>query len=242
MSIRAFVDGCRKKSGEGGWGAIIYHSDQITFLGGYQAQTTNNVMELLGPIHALERCLLLPKQKINICSDAKYFVNGFNDWMHRWHKRNWKRGENGVVANLIMWERLYDIKAQLIEVKAEWVKGHSGHKENELCDKVANYCCSNRVNISKTIENNGRNILGGHEISHLVAPEDKTKIHSDTSKHFLQLNPDGRIVIRDGRSLEEYLNDPYLIEKRKQKYNLSHPIDIVFTTKDRWMEQIPHCA
>jgi ribonuclease HI len=142
--IEIYVDGCRKKSGHGGWAAIIM-LDKPVLLGGFSSATTNNLMELSGPLNAL-RYLKENGDNIKITSDSEYFVRGFNSWMHGWARRSWRRKE-GEVKNLSMWQELYELNRGPLfsipkEIKAEWVRGHNGHRENELCDKFANFLCA----------------------------------------------------------------------------------------------------
>jgi len=250
MNIRIFVDGCRKKNGDGGWGGLIYHGDKITFFVGWAENTTNNIMELQGPIEGL-RLIPTNLHRLSITSDSTYFVNGFNEGMHRWVKRNWKDAKN-----ISKWQTLHEFwKIYAVdrrEVNAEWVRGHDGHRENDMCDKIANYCCKNKVRILKTIDNNGRNLLGAHEISHLVAKEDKEKIHVkfDSDNYpinsFLITDEEGKIKVKDGRGLEEYLNDPFVIARRKHEGKKKPPYDMILVAFDHYKalvaNNIPHCA
>jgi len=255
MNVRIFVDGCRKKNGDGGWGGLIYHGEKITFFGGWAENTTNNIMELQGPIEAFR---LIPSNahKASMTSDSKYFVDGFNDWMHKWSKKDWTNGKK-VVANVSKWQTLYEFYKLMSNTHAKgievgWVRGHDGHKENELCDKIANYCCKNKVRVLKTIDNNGRNLLGAYEISHLVSKEDKEKIHVGFDKDgypinsFLITDEEGKIKVKDGSGLEEYLNDPFVVARRKKEGKKKPPYDMILVAFDHYKalvrNNIPHCA
>jgi len=144
--IQVYVDGCRKRDGRGAWAAIIM-LDKPVLMGGFSPETTNNIMELSGPMHALDHLNKIGFDgSVHITSDAQYFVDGFNSWMHSWQRRGWKRksekSKNDEVKNLALWKNLFHLKKSMSTATAEWVRGHSGHRENELCDKFANILCS----------------------------------------------------------------------------------------------------
>ena len=134
--VEIFTDGaCRGNPGPGGWAALLRWSDQEKELSGYEAMTTNNRMELMGPIQALEAlkrpCL------VSLTSDSQYLRNGIMTWIHGWKRRGWRTADNKPVKNQDLWERL-DAAAQCHQVEWHWVKGHSGHLENERVDRLAN--------------------------------------------------------------------------------------------------------
>jgi len=139
--VEIYTDGaCSGNPGNGGYGAIIKfidsqgnaHEKELTdgFL-----KTTNNRMELLAPIIALEA--LTKPCKVDLYSDSKYLTDAFNkNWLESWEKRGWKTADKKPVKNLELWQRL--LKAmEKHEVKYIWVKGHNGHEYNERCDRLA---------------------------------------------------------------------------------------------------------
>lgn len=222
QEAKVVVDGCRKKSGDGGYAYMIYLENNIIFGGGFKSDTTNNIMELTAPMKALYRLSMTNVKDVVIESDSKYFVDGFNSWMHKWKKNGWNRGDKKV-ANLRIWINLYGLKKHFNSIKVEWVRGHNGHKDNELCDELANKCCAAKKNIDKTIENTGRGI-GAHSISDFFVDDEPrfgkfTRFGEsrDDSESFIKLDEESRVVIKDGRSLEEYLNHPVQIANRKAK-------------------------
>ncbi len=147
--INIYCDGCRKKIGDGGWASIIIGENFVKLLGGWEKDTTNNRMELLGPINALAVITQLSGKKI-LTTDSMYVVDGFNKWMHSWVRKHWRLKNGDPVKNLEHWKRLWDLKDN---TKFKWVRGHSGHTENELCDSVANICCYNKLDINESFKN-----------------------------------------------------------------------------------------
>jgi ribonuclease HI len=138
--LYAFTDGaCSGNPGPGGWGVLMRAMDGETvvkereFSGG-EAQTTNNRMELLAAITALE-ALKQPSQ-ITVVTDSAYVKNGVTSWIHGWKKNGWKTAAKKSVKNEELWRRLDDAQ-KTHEVRWEWVKGHAGHPENERADELA---------------------------------------------------------------------------------------------------------
>ena len=134
--IQIFSDGaCRGNPGPGGWGALlIFHDTQKEMYGG-ELETTNNRMELMAAIMAIEA--LTRPYEIAITTDSKYVMNGITEWMNEWKKRNWKTASKKPVKNKDLWQRL-DKACSLHIIEWCWVKGHSGHNENEHVDFLAN--------------------------------------------------------------------------------------------------------
>ncbi|VAW87320.1 Ribonuclease HI [hydrothermal vent metagenome] len=134
--IKIFTDGaCRGNPGPGGWGALIqYKNDEKTLYGG-DPQTTNNRMELMAAIAALES--LPPSSEIDLTTDSKYVKDGINEWMVNWKRRGWKTAAKKPVKNVDLWQRL-DKAVNRHNVAWFWVKGHSGHPGNEQADALAN--------------------------------------------------------------------------------------------------------
>lgn len=133
--VEAFTDGaCRGNPGPGGWGVLLRYKQHEKQLYGSESNTTNNRMELLAAIMALES-LTRPCQ-VKITTDSQYVQKGITEWIHNWIKKSWKTADKEPVKNVDLWQRLYQA-TQRHQVEWCWVKGHSGHKENELADQLA---------------------------------------------------------------------------------------------------------
>jgi ribonuclease HI len=136
----AYTDGaCSGNPGPGGWGCLMIAREGGSVikqkdLSGGAAQTTNNQMELLAAISALES-LTKPSQ-ITIITDSVYVKDGITSWIHGWKKRGWKTAANKPVKNEELWKRL-DAATKSHDVTWQWVKGHAGHPENERADELA---------------------------------------------------------------------------------------------------------
>jgi ribonuclease HI len=134
--VEAFTDGaCRGNPGPGGWGVVLRYQDKEKELYGNQAHTTNNRMELTAAIEALE-ALKQPCEVI-ITTDSQYVKNGINQWISNWKKRGWKTADKKPVKNIDLWQQLDELVSRH-QVKWQWVRGHSGHPENERADALAN--------------------------------------------------------------------------------------------------------
>lgn len=134
--IKIFTDGaCRGNPGPGGWGALIQSKDNEKTLYGGDRQTTNNRMELMAAIAALES--LPPSSDVDLTTDSKYVKDGINEWMVNWKRRGWKTAAKKPVKNVDLWQRL-DKAVNQHKVSWFWVKGHSGHPGNEQADALAN--------------------------------------------------------------------------------------------------------
>ena len=131
-----FTDGaCRGNPGKGGWGVLLRFGEAEKELYGGEAFTTNNQMELMAVIMGLEA--LKKPCRVVITTDSKYVLSGITEWMPNWKKRNWKTANKKPVLNAELWRRLDALVSQY-EVSWQWVKGHSGHPENEIADQLAN--------------------------------------------------------------------------------------------------------
>jgi len=136
----AYTDGaCSGNPGPGGWGALLQAKDGETVLKerelkGGEAETTNNRMELLAAINALET--LGRGTAITVVTDSQYVKNGVTGWIHGWKRNGWKTAAKKPVKNAELWQRL-DEAAKRHDVTWEWVKGHAGHPENERADQLA---------------------------------------------------------------------------------------------------------
>jgi ribonuclease HI len=135
MSIEIWTDGaCSGNPGPGGWGAVLKTGDTEKELSGGEAATTNNHMELMAAIEALN-ALKKPCQ-VRLHTDSKYVMDGLTKWMANWKRRGWKTAENKPVKNVDLWQAL-DEAAKRHQVEWVWVKGHAGDTMNERADQLA---------------------------------------------------------------------------------------------------------
>ena len=133
--IEIFTDGaCKGNPGPGGWGAVLRWGDVVKTLSGGEADTTNNRMELLAAIEAL--AALKRPCKVELSTDSVYVRDGITKWVHGWQRNGWKTATKKPVANADLWQRLVR-EAARHEIEWLWVKGHAGHGDNELADKLA---------------------------------------------------------------------------------------------------------
>ena len=134
--VTVYTDGaCRGNPGPGGWGAILIARGKERELWGGDAATTNNRMELSAVINALQA--LKRRCRVTLYTDSKYVIQGIEDWMPGWKKRNWKTADKKPVKNRDLWEALDALTASH-EIVWVWVKGHAGHAGNERADALAN--------------------------------------------------------------------------------------------------------
>ena len=137
MTIEICCDGsCIGNPGPGGWAAVIQEDDgSPRVLSGGEPHTTNNRMELLAVIRALEA--LDPETPALVLCDSRYVVNGINVWIQGWKARGWKTAANKPVKNADLWKRLDALRAARPAVRFDWVAGHAGHPGNERADQEA---------------------------------------------------------------------------------------------------------
>ncbi len=134
-----FTDGaCSGNPGPGGWAAILKHPEtgKEKKLSGGDPQTTNNRMELTGAIEGLKALKADRRWRVHLVSDSEYVIRGLTEWIEGWIAKNWKRGKAGPVKNEDLWKELHAL-TQLHDMTYEHVYGHSGHPENEECDRLA---------------------------------------------------------------------------------------------------------
>tara|TARA_Y100001970_G_C14210575_1_gene846633 strand:- start:54 stop:503 length:450 start_codon:yes stop_codon:yes gene_type:complete len=144
-SVHIFTDGaCRGNPGPGGWGAILKYGDSVKEINGFKSKTTNNIMELTAVIESL-KALKRPCNVI-ITTDSTYVKNGITKWIHSWKQKNWKTANKKPVKNKEYWEELDQIVTNH-KISWEWVKGHSGHPENERADSLANQAIDDNINL-----------------------------------------------------------------------------------------------
>jgi ribonuclease HI len=131
-----YTDGaCRGNPGRGGWGAVLRYKGHEKTLYGAEPLTTNNRMELMAAIRALES--LKRPCRVRLTTDSQYVQKGITDWMANWKRNGWKTAAKKPVKNADLWQRL-DMAITGHQIQWEWVRGHSGHPENELADELAN--------------------------------------------------------------------------------------------------------
>ena len=135
-SVYLYTDGaCKGNPGPGGWGVLMRYGRHEKELFGGEAQTTNNRMELSAVIEGL--AALTRPCRVVICTDSQYVKNGMEKWIHGWKRNGWKTAAKQTVKNAELWQRLDELAAQH-QIEWQWVRGHTGHPENERADELAN--------------------------------------------------------------------------------------------------------
>lgn len=130
-----YTDGaCSGNPGPGGWGAILIHGDNRKEMNGGETETTNNRMELLAAIQALDA--LKTRSEVDLHTDSNYVRGGITDWIKNWKRNGWRTANKKPVKNMDLWQRL-DEARNAHTVRWHWVKGHAGHPENERADELA---------------------------------------------------------------------------------------------------------
>ncbi len=133
--VEIFTDGaCSGNPGPGGWGAVLRFNGVEKELSGAEPHTTNNRMEMMAAIAALEA--LKRPSRVDLTTDSSYLRDGITRWIHDWKKRGWKTAAKKPVKNVDLWQRL-EAALQDHDVAWHWVRGHSGHPENERADALA---------------------------------------------------------------------------------------------------------
>jgi ribonuclease HI len=133
--VEIFTDGaCSGNPGPGGWGAVLRYGDTEKELSGGEAETTNNRMELMAAIAALEA--LTRPMDVLLTTDSTYVKDGITKWIHGWKRNGWKTAAKKPVKNADLWQRL-EAATERHRVEWAWVKGHAGHPENERADELA---------------------------------------------------------------------------------------------------------
>ena len=134
--VEIFTDGaCRGNPGPGGWGVLLRYRDTERKLYGGEAETTNNRMELRAAIEGLKA--LSEPCEVALTTDSVYVRSGITSWLANWKQKGWKTASRKPVKNVDLWQAL-DEQNQRHQVEWHWVKGHSGHRENEIADQLAN--------------------------------------------------------------------------------------------------------
>jgi ribonuclease HI len=136
QTVEIYTDGaCRGNPGPGGWGALLRYGKHQKQLFGGERLTTNNRMELMAVIQALQA--LKRPSRVRLTTDSQYVKQGITQWIHAWKRNGWKTAARTAVKNADLWRAL-DAEVAKHTVEWHWVKGHSGHAENELADQLAN--------------------------------------------------------------------------------------------------------
>lgn len=135
--IELFTDGaCKGNPGKGGWGVLLRYNGHEKRLYGGEPHTTNNRMELMAVIRGLS-ALKRDDCQVRVVSDSTYVLKGISEWLPQWKKRGWRTAAKKPVLNADLWMQLDELAARHT-VEWKWVKGHSGHSENEIADELAN--------------------------------------------------------------------------------------------------------
>ncbi|MCB1615897.1 MAG: ribonuclease HI [Pseudomonadales bacterium] len=135
-TVEIFTDGaCKGNPGPGGWGAVLRYQGTEKQLFGAERETTNNRMELMAAISALQ--VLKEPCRVELTTDSQYVRQGITTWLENWKSRNWKTSNRKPVKNQDLWKQL-DEESSRHKINWHWVKGHSGHRENEIADQLAN--------------------------------------------------------------------------------------------------------
>jgi len=134
--VEIYTDGaCKGNPGPGGWGVLLRYKDQEKRLWGGEPLTTNNRMELIAVIKALQA--LKRPSRVRLTTDSQYVCKGITSWIQSWRQRGWRTSARTEVKNLDLWQAL-DQARQAHDIEWVWVRGHEGHPENELADQLAN--------------------------------------------------------------------------------------------------------
>lgn len=134
-TVEIFTDGaCSGNPGPGGWAALLRYQGREKRLSGSAVRTTNNQMELTAVVEALKS--LKEPCHVLLHTDSQYVQKGITEWIHRWKKNGWKNAKKEPVKNRELWEAL-DRLVEIHRVEWRWVRGHEGHRENEICDALA---------------------------------------------------------------------------------------------------------
>ena len=134
--VQIYADGaCRGNPGPGGWGALLSYGGTTREIYGGEPVTTNNRMELTAVIRALEA--LTRPSEVDVYTDSQYVQKGISEWIHSWKRRGWRKADKKPVKNEDLWRRLDEL-AREHAIEWHWVRGHSGHVENERADALAN--------------------------------------------------------------------------------------------------------
>lgn len=134
--VYLYTDGaCSGNPGPGGWGVVLKYGGQEKELSGGEPETTNNRMELTAVIEGLSA--LKEPCEVELCSDSTYVINSIQKkWVYNWQRKGWRKSDNSPALNVDLWQRLLPL-LETHKVSFVWVRGHTGHPENERCDRLA---------------------------------------------------------------------------------------------------------
>lgn len=146
--VELYTDGaCSGNPGPGGWAAVLRSGNHTRKLSGFEPHTTNNRMELMGVIEGLLR--LTGHSDVEVVTDSQYVKNAFTEgWLDRWQRSGWKSSTGAPVKNQDLWIRLSELRRMHV-LKWTWVRGHSGHEMNEMCDQLARQAIVQRRGIDE---------------------------------------------------------------------------------------------
>lgn len=145
MMIEIFTDGaCRGNPGPGGWGVLLRCDGKEKTLKGGETLTTNNRMELMAAIMGLSA--LKRSSQVQLYTDSQYLRQGMTEWIMQWKKKGWRNSKKEPVKNVDLWKKLDEL-AQAHQIHWHWVKGHSGHVENDRADTLANEAIDDLVKL-----------------------------------------------------------------------------------------------
>jgi len=148
-SVTIYTDGaCLGNPGPGGWAAVLLWNGHRREISGYEPDTTNNRMELQAAIEALG--VLKKPCRVDLHTDSQYLQNGMRSWLANWKRNQWRTADRKPVKNAELWKAL-DALAGTHDVHWHWVRGHSGHPENERCDELANEAIRHRRGVSRRV-------------------------------------------------------------------------------------------
>lgn len=140
--VELYTDGaCRGNPGPGGWGVLLRYAEEERELYGYQAAATNNQMELMAAIRGLEA--LKQPCEVVLTTDSKYVLQGMTEWLAGWKRKGWRNASGQPVKNQDLWQRL-EQATQPHQIQWKWVRGHTGHPDNERVDSLANRAIDER--------------------------------------------------------------------------------------------------
>jgi ribonuclease HI len=180
-NITIFADGASKGNpGPGGWGALVASGDTVRELGGREAHTTNNKMELRAALEALTFAQTLPAENISVHTDSSYVINGITKWVHGWKKNGWMTKDKKEVSNQELWKALDDA-VESLKTKITWtyVGGHVGVAGNERVDAIASNFAENK----KTELYNGSRANYAIDIENLGHDDELHKAKSASKSH-----------------------------------------------------------
>lgn len=139
--VEIYTDGaCTGNPGPGGYGAVLKYGDTVKEISGCEPRTTNNRMEMMAVIKALQQ--LKRPCKVRVVTDSNYLVKGMTQWIHGWVRRNWINSQKRPVLNRELWEEILELSRKH-QITWQWVKAHDGHPENERCDQLARAAIKN---------------------------------------------------------------------------------------------------